>query len=128
VDANVEQLPLTDVRDNPYESVFRKRHVNPPAPQCPGFVIYRSDAVAAGQGQEDFGFAFCPRLFQPVSPRRCVENRRVQHPVGRAAGQTILNTLLVGAPKACLTPAHHSSHPHLSSVTPEGTLLFRRAS
>lgn len=73
VHANVEQLPLTDVRDDPDKSVFRKRHVNPPVPQCPGFMIPHSDAVPAGQGQEDFDFAFCQRLFQPIPPRRCAE-------------------------------------------------------
>ena len=58
VHTNVEQLPLTDVRDNPDKSVVGKSHVNPSAPQCPGFVISHGDAVAAGQGQEDFDSAF----------------------------------------------------------------------
>jgi hypothetical protein len=78
VHANVEQLPLTDVHDDPVKSACRKRHVGPPVPRCPGFVIPHSDAVATDQGQEDFDFAFCQRLFQPIPPRRFAERRRTQ--------------------------------------------------
>ncbi|PNH79753.1 hypothetical protein CXZ05_19690 [Arthrobacter sp. AFG20] len=88
-----------------------------------------SDAVAKGEGQEDVSFAFCQRLFQPV-PRACVQSRpaqgtavpagggadQVKQAAGRCAGETALPSV------------HRSSVSHLSSVTPRGTSLSRRAS
>lgn len=101
VHADIEHLPLTEVRDDPHKSVFGKSHVNPPGPQCPGFVISHSDAVAAGQGQEDFDFvrdSFNPFLLDPPSTTAI----RSEQLAWRAAGQTILNALLAGAPETPL--------------------------
>jgi hypothetical protein len=56
--ANVEQLPLAEVRDDPYESVFGESHVNRPEPKCSGLVIFHSDAVASVQRKEEIDFAF----------------------------------------------------------------------
>lgn len=72
VHADVKQLPLAQGRENPYEPLFRERHVNRPAPEFPGFMVSHTDAVAPGQRQETFNLASRERIFRSVSPRRHV--------------------------------------------------------
>ncbi|AXJ09885.1 hypothetical protein CFN17_09810 [Arthrobacter sp. PM3] len=93
-------------------------------------MISRRDALAAGQGQEDFCFALCQRIFRPVSPPRHVDSRRVQRAAGAAGSRAIHIEIAAGRRTGPISPTlvHRGSPPHLSIVMPGGTSLFRRAS
>ncbi|MGO4806846.1 hypothetical protein AB4089_17165 [Arthrobacter sp. 2MCAF15] len=67
---NIEKFPLAQIRDHPDDPVFRKRHINPPAPDFTGFVNQQNDWVPWRKQQEGIDFTSRERVFGSTSSRR----------------------------------------------------------